>query len=395
MKHITNLVLASLFLSHVSAADIIRFEKGMTWKQVKAKALKEKKMIFFDAYTTWCGPCKYLENSVYTDPAVSVFFNANYINVKFDMESGEGIGLAEEFSVTAYPTLLFFSPEGKLVHKYVGALDPSAFLGLGKDAKEPSKQYYTLKEKITKGLLDDAGFRTWAELAADLEDDDAEEILADYYARKSDILANKDIAQTALLYTPKLSDAQLQYLYAHVARIRELMEWDEQTAGDKLYALLFRKAASAYDRNSRNKDSFFAVIRKFNAPKESFARKDLEVRIALFVNRDPAEAAALLVRYLDAGEKEVSLGTIGQWVFDYASRFKAEQFSLLLEKLSGFTLRGIDKGQEYWPDLLKMLCYEQTGDEANAKVYAAKTLKFPGLPGKYRDLIKEWYKISK
>ena len=32
--------------------------KSLTMKEAQAVAEKEKKMIFIDFYTTWCGPCK-------------------------------------------------------------------------------------------------------------------------------------------------------------------------------------------------------------------------------------------------------------------------------------------------------------------------------------------------
>ena len=121
MKQLTTLLAVFISCSAI-ASEGINFQQDMSWAQIKAKAQKEKKMIFFDAYTTWCGPCKYLETSVYTDESVASYYNDNFINVKFDMEAGEGIKLAEEFGITAYPTLLFFTAEGKLIHKNVGAL---------------------------------------------------------------------------------------------------------------------------------------------------------------------------------------------------------------------------------------------------------------------------------
>ena len=36
------------------------------------------------------------------------------------MESGEGIALAEKWKVTAYPTLLFFTPQGKISDDKIG-----------------------------------------------------------------------------------------------------------------------------------------------------------------------------------------------------------------------------------------------------------------------------------
>jgi len=137
MRQITTLLLFITLAFTAKAADGIQFEKNQTWTEIKAKALKERKMIFFDAYTSWCGPCKYLESDIYTEQSVASYFNSNFINVKFDMEKGEGIQLAGEFNIMAYPTLLFFSPEGKLVHKTVGAMEAPEFITLGKDARDP------------------------------------------------------------------------------------------------------------------------------------------------------------------------------------------------------------------------------------------------------------------
>ncbi|MDG1903455.1 MAG: thioredoxin domain-containing protein, partial [Schleiferiaceae bacterium] len=37
--------------------DGIKFEQG-NWANTLAKAKAENKIVFVDAYTTWCGPCK-------------------------------------------------------------------------------------------------------------------------------------------------------------------------------------------------------------------------------------------------------------------------------------------------------------------------------------------------
>ena len=65
-----------------------------------AKAKAANKLIFFDGYATWCGPCKYMSNTVFKQDKVADFFNANFVNVKFDMEKGEGIELAKTFGAT-------------------------------------------------------------------------------------------------------------------------------------------------------------------------------------------------------------------------------------------------------------------------------------------------------
>lgn len=63
----------------------ISFEHS-SWEDILKKAKEENKLIFIDAYTTWCGPCKMMARNVFTDAEVGTFFNQNFINVKLDME---------------------------------------------------------------------------------------------------------------------------------------------------------------------------------------------------------------------------------------------------------------------------------------------------------------------
>jgi thioredoxin 1 len=95
----------------------------LTWSKALAKAKKEKKLIFFDAYTSWCGPCKMMQKTVFTRKDVGEYFNTTFINVKKDMEVGEGPQLANMYPIEGYPTLFFIDGNGKLVTSHLGALD--------------------------------------------------------------------------------------------------------------------------------------------------------------------------------------------------------------------------------------------------------------------------------
>ena len=116
----------------VSAADTgIQFV-DLPWSKALEKAKKEKKLILFDAYTSWCGPCKMMQKTVFTRKDVGDYFNATFINVKKDMEVGEGPQLANMYPIEGYPTLFFVNGNGKVVTNHLGALDGPGLIQFAK-----------------------------------------------------------------------------------------------------------------------------------------------------------------------------------------------------------------------------------------------------------------------
>ena len=92
------------------------------WQNVLVQAKAQKKLIFVDIYTAWCGPCKEMDKKTFTDISVGDKFNARFINYKVDAEKGFGITLARRYNVTSYPTCLFVDPSENLIYKQEGLL---------------------------------------------------------------------------------------------------------------------------------------------------------------------------------------------------------------------------------------------------------------------------------
>lgn len=115
----------------------IIFEEG-SWSEIVAKSKRENKPIFLDCYTTWCGPCKMMAGTVFTDPKVAEYFNATFINAKFDMEKGEGIELKGKFQIGAYPTYIYISPQGEVLNRLVGSMPADDFLEKSKNSLKES-----------------------------------------------------------------------------------------------------------------------------------------------------------------------------------------------------------------------------------------------------------------
>jgi len=163
MKKILTVLSLALFAVATNAQETgMHFEHG-SWAEIKAKAKKENKMIFMDAYTTWCGPCKMMAKNIFPLPEAGKFYNANYINVKVQLDTTkadddyikgwykDAHDIMVGYNVKVFPTYLFISPDGKLLHRAVGSSDVATFIGKGKDALDPNKQYYTLQDRYNAG----------------------------------------------------------------------------------------------------------------------------------------------------------------------------------------------------------------------------------------------------
>lgn len=108
----------------------IQFKKT-TFEKAKKDAMKSGKLIFIDAYTDWCGPCKRMAATSFKDQSVGDLYNKNFINLKIEMEKNpEGPGIARKYGVKAYPTLLIIDGEGKVVKQTIGMKSKDQLIAL-------------------------------------------------------------------------------------------------------------------------------------------------------------------------------------------------------------------------------------------------------------------------
>ncbi|WP_226389076.1 thioredoxin family protein [Penaeicola halotolerans] len=162
MRKITLSFVALLF-SLSLLAEPINFNKG-DWSDVLKQAKESNKLIFVDAYATWCGPCKMMDQNVFAADEVGEFYNETFVNFKIDMESEAGLVFDETYPVTAYPTMFFINPDGEIVKKLVGYREVENFLNVGRWVKDPtsapsyelSKQYATgdRSQEFLKSYID-------------------------------------------------------------------------------------------------------------------------------------------------------------------------------------------------------------------------------------------------
>jgi thioredoxin-related protein len=118
---ILSLLLASFTLPSYGSG--INFRSDSTFAQALSQARLEHKLIFMDCYASWCAPCRRLAATVFMDSIVGDYFNSHYINVRFDMEVGDGINIARRYHIYAYPTLLWIDSMGNVINTQLGCAD--------------------------------------------------------------------------------------------------------------------------------------------------------------------------------------------------------------------------------------------------------------------------------
>jgi len=148
-----------VFFATSSFAQGIEFFHG-TWKEAIELAQKEDKLIFVDANTAWCGPCRRMAANVFTQQHVGDFYNGRFINMKIDMEKGD-VDFRAKYSVKAYPTLMFINSEGEIIKRKVGGQRADGLIKLGREALALFENVDEMNDLFAQGKNDAAFLRKY------------------------------------------------------------------------------------------------------------------------------------------------------------------------------------------------------------------------------------------
>jgi thioredoxin-related protein len=112
----------------------------MTFEEAVEKSKTEKRKIFIDVYTDWCGWCKVMDKNTFNDPKVAELLNSKFYPVKFNAEQREDIvynGTTFKFvesgrsgyhqlaaallnNQLSYPTVVFLDEEFRMIQPLPG-----------------------------------------------------------------------------------------------------------------------------------------------------------------------------------------------------------------------------------------------------------------------------------
>lgn len=126
-------------------AQGIEFFHG-SFEDAMQKAKKEKKGIFVDVYTSWCGPCRMMAAKVFPLKEVGDFYNAGYVCLKLDAEKEKDHGFFSRYKAGAFPAYFWLDADGDLLDTKTGMATAEVFIGYGKNAAQSD-----LNDKLETG----------------------------------------------------------------------------------------------------------------------------------------------------------------------------------------------------------------------------------------------------
>jgi thiol-disulfide isomerase/thioredoxin len=119
----------------------------LSFDAASKKARQMGKIVLVDFYTTWCGPCKMLDKTTWTDVEVIKLLKQKTVALRLDAEIETN--LAAHYKIEAYPSVLLIKPDGTELDRLVGYRDAKTFIADFNAALSGKNSVARAKEALT------------------------------------------------------------------------------------------------------------------------------------------------------------------------------------------------------------------------------------------------------
>ncbi|WP_160138642.1 thioredoxin family protein [Chryseobacterium sp. c4a] len=368
-------ILSTLFIGALAWAQGIKFEEG-NFASILAKAKKENKLVFIDAYASWCGPCKLMVKNIFPLKNVGDYYNSHFINAKIDMEKGEGIDLAKKYNVKAFPTYLFIDGNGEAVHRTLGYVEEKDFIQFAKDAEDPNKKLTSLKQQFENGEKEPAFLKNLAELTIYNDSEFAGKVLNRYFQVKPTM--EEEDAQLLIAGTSTTESPLYKIFQDKKTEIFKFYPEDKYAKIDQSIKInTISKKAYNSETKTWNDPYFLAEIQKLMSKEDAEKLlKKLKANRALKNKDIPLYEKLTLELYKDYSKaSSAELNSIAWNFFENISNKTS------LQQAVAWGEESVKKDQNFAnTDTLANL-YNKVGDKKNAKIWAEKSIELAKSSG--------------
>ncbi|MDN3691909.1 thioredoxin fold domain-containing protein [Chryseobacterium tructae] len=358
----------SIFCSIViSAQESIQFQE-LPFKEIIAKAKKEKKLVFIDAYASWCGPCKMMEKNVFPQKSVREYFNTNFINARFDMEKGEGRDLASKFGVRSYPTYLFLNGEGELVSRNTGYMEESMFVAMAQDINSQGNKKGSLKERFASGEKDPEFLINIMKLNSDTDYEFAKKASERYFEnKKTSEPLTKDEIGLMLFFLKSTEDSNYKAFASRKAEIIKFLPEETYNEFDAQLKLSNIVEQSIDDKNKKINDDYFMKMAEPLVGKQIATTRLNQTKLTYYERNAnfPEYEKAALDYYKDSDKFNPDELLRAAWVFvDHVKTPSS------LKKATEWAEKSVMRGENSENTYILGKLYFLTGNKDMAKNYA-------------------------
>jgi thiol:disulfide interchange protein len=98
-------------------------------------AQQKRLPVFVEFHAEWCAPCKIMEEELFTQEAIFVYFNSFFINFRTNYDAESGRALADIYEVKSLPTILFLDPQGVVLERHSGSVTSGLLRSMGDSAR--------------------------------------------------------------------------------------------------------------------------------------------------------------------------------------------------------------------------------------------------------------------
>lgn len=351
----------------ISGIKNIQAQKGIEFRELNfEKALetakKENKMLFLDAYTSWCGPCKKMAAEVFSQPAVGEFMNSRFVSIKVNMEKKEGRKLAERFGIKVYPTMLLIREDGVMHDKLIGGYPARQFIERIRKSVDRKHSLEEWEKRYHAGEREAEFLAEYIELMLDMRSAKTANEIAGELLKN---LGEEEAATPLYWWMFERDDLTsrhsrtFKYLTAHIEKFREKL--GEEKVDRRLFEIY---RAPLIDIISGEDEGFFRTLKNMRREISALnpdSKDIISAYIELAEARMQENPAKMLITCRKAfplfsnKEAYAAIPHIADFIAEYGNKKQISEFDDMIRDFSA-GLKDKKRGDElllYWEELKK------------------------------------------
>ncbi len=197
------------------------------------RARKADRPLMVDFYAAWCGWCRRLDQVTYVDPEV-VRLSEEFVPLKVNTEGSQReLELAKRYEAASLPTIVFLTPEGRLLWRVDGFQGPGVFPATLARAHATAGEVMAVEKALRRDASDAEALTRLGQHLFEQQDESGSRELLQKAIKRDERLPVRDRKRSRMLLALMLSDdrkySQAETLFVEALALRPADAADART----------------------------------------------------------------------------------------------------------------------------------------------------------------------